>query len=141
MISQGEIVYIIKYQLPLYHDKCLFRPGDRLQHVCLMIMSYNCFIENLGAPWSSGAWGPGPNGPVVDPPLLLRLERTMNLLEGGKGGEGRMGERGWGGEGTEGGWGERVGRGRGGEREGGEREGGGERGRVGREERVGREGG
>ena len=34
---------------------------------------------------------------------LLRLERTMNLLEGGKGGKG--------------GWGERVGRGR---REGGE---------------------
>ena len=40
----------------------------------------------------------------------------MNLLEGGKGGEGRMGERGWGrregGEGTwgrEGGWGEREG--------------------------------
>ena len=30
---------------------------------------------------------------------LLRLERTMNLLEGGKGGEGRMGERGWGGDG------------------------------------------
>ena len=29
---------------------------------------------------------------------LLRLERTMNLLEGGKGGEGRMGERGWGGD-------------------------------------------
>ena len=47
---------------------------------------------------------------------LLRLERTMNLLEGGKGGWGREG-----GEGTEGGWGERVGRGRGGEREGGER--------------------
>ena len=45
---------------------------------------------------------------------LLRLERTMNLLEGGKGGEGRMGERGWGGDGG------RVGRGRGGEREGGE---------------------
>ena len=38
---------------------------------------------------------------------LLRLERTMNLLEGGKGGEGRVGEKGW--EGTEGGWGERVG--------------------------------
>ena len=50
---------------------------------------------------------------------LLRLERTMNLLEGGKGGWGREG-----GEGTEGGWGERVGRGRGGEREGGGREGG-----------------
>ena len=30
---------------------------------------------------------------------LLRLERTMNLLEGGKGGEGRVGERGWGGDG------------------------------------------
>ena len=29
---------------------------------------------------------------------LLRLERTMNLLERGKGGEGRMGERGWGGD-------------------------------------------
>ena len=53
---------------------------------------------------------------------LLRLERTMNLLEGGKGGEGRMGERGWGGDGG------RVGREGG---EGGEREGGG-RGRVGR---------
>ena len=36
----------------------------------------------------------------------------MNLLDGGKGGEGRMGERGWGGDGG------RVGRGRGGEREG-----------------------
>ena len=55
---------------------------------------------------------------------LLRLERTMNLLEGGKGGEGRMGERGWGGDGgrvgtwgRDGGWGER---GDGGEREGGE---------------------
>ena len=32
----------------------------------------------------------------------------MNLVEGGKGGDGRMGERGWGG--AEGGWGERVGR-------------------------------
>ena len=30
---------------------------------------------------------------------LLRLERTINLLEGGKGGEGRIGERGWGGDG------------------------------------------
>ena len=57
---------------------------------------------------------------------LLRLERTMNLLEGG---EGRMGERGWGGDGG------RVGRGRGGEREGGKR------GRVGERGRVGREGG
>ena len=49
----------------------------------------------------------------------------MNLLEGGKGGEGRMGERGWGEDGG------RVGR------EGGERGWGGdvgERGREGREE-------
>ena len=29
------------------------------------------FVENLGALWSSGAWGPGPNGPVVDPPLPI----------------------------------------------------------------------
>ena len=50
---------------------------------------------------------------------LLRLERTMNLLEGGKGGWGREG-----GEGTEGGWG----------REGGE-------GTWGREGGCGREGG
>ena len=48
---------------------------------------------------------------------LLRLERTMNLLEGGKGGEGKMGERGWGGDvwergmvGREGGWGRDGGR-------------------------------
>ena len=33
---------------------------------------------------------------------LLRLERTMNLLEGEKGGEGR---RGWGGDGGRVGWG------------------------------------
>ena len=50
---------------------CLFRPGDRLRPGCLMSMSYNVFTENLGAPWSSGAWGPGPNGPVVDPPLII----------------------------------------------------------------------
>ena len=56
----------------------------------------------------------------------------MNLLEGGKVGDGRMGERGWEGDGG------RVGRGRGGEREGGERgevggeREGGERGRVGK---------
>ena len=59
----------------------------------------------------------------------LRLERTMNLLEGGKGGEGRMGERAWGGEG-EGRGGEGEGRGgegregRGGEGRGGEGRGG-----------------
>ena len=63
-------------------------------------------------------------GLPIETRALLRLERTMNLLEGGKGGEGRVGERGWGGEGG------RVGRGRGREREGG-REGG----------RGGREGG
>ena len=45
----------------------------------------------------------------------------MNLLEGGNGEEGRMGERGWGGDGREGGGGD-VGREGGwGEREGGER--------------------
>ena len=49
---------------------------------------------------------------------LLRLERTMNLLEGGKGEEGRVG--GEGGDGTERGWGERGGEGTWGEREGGE---------------------
>ena len=38
---------------------------------------------------------------------LLRLERTMNLLEGGKGGKGGWGREG--GEGTEGGWGGDVG--------------------------------
>ena len=57
--------------------------------------------------------------PLLQNRALLRLERTMNLLEGGKGGEGRMGERGWGGDGG------RV------RREGGG--GVGERGRVGRE--------
>ena len=51
----------------------------------------------------------------------------MNLMEGGKRGEGRMGERGWGGDGgrvvdvgREGGWGGREGRGGGGEGRGGE---------------------
>ena len=29
------------------------------------------FVGNLGAPWSSGAWGLGPNGPVVNPPLAV----------------------------------------------------------------------
>ena len=33
---------------------------------------YNCF-KDLGAPWSSGARGPGPNGPVVNPPLYVLL--------------------------------------------------------------------
>ena len=55
---------------------------------------------------------------------LLRLERTMNLLEGGKGGELRREDGG-----------ERVGRGR---REGGERGWGGD---VGERGSVGREGG
>ena len=64
---------------------------------------------------------------------LLRLERTMNLLEGGKGGEGRVGERGWGGDGGrvgDRGWGGDVGE-RGRVRE---------RGRVGWGGRVGRGG-
>ena len=62
---------------------------------------------------------------------LLRLERTMNLLEGGKGGEGRVGRES--GEGIEGGWGEGVGRGCVG-REGGEGRGGEGRGGEGRGE-------
>ena len=33
------------------------------------------FVENLGAPWSSGAWGPGPNGPVVNTPLYTTHQR------------------------------------------------------------------
>ena len=47
---------------------------------------------------------------------LLRLERTMNLLEGGKGGGERVGrgrrERGWGGRVREGTWGREGGEGR-----------------------------
>ena len=27
------------------------------------------FVDNFGDPWSSGAWGPSPNDPVVDPQL------------------------------------------------------------------------
>ena len=35
-----------------------------------LIMPYNKIIQNLGAPWSSGPWGPGPIcGPVGNPPL------------------------------------------------------------------------
>ena len=60
---------------------------------------------------------------------LHRLESTMNLL---KGGEGRVGERGWGGDGG------RVGR-EGGEGTWGRERGGGERGRVGERRRVGAE--
>ena len=44
---------------------------------CLMIMSYTFFFDNVGAPWSSGAWGPGPNGPVVNPPLVTYLDEKI----------------------------------------------------------------
>ena len=54
---------------------------------------------------------------------LLRLERTMNLLEGGKGGEGKEG--GWGREGGEGTWGRAGGWGREGGEGGRRREGSG----------------
>ena len=73
---------------------------------------------------------------------LLRLERRMNLLEGGKGGDGGRVGRGRGGE-REGGEGRRgSGRGRreGGRERGREGEGGRERGRRGREGGVGRGG-
>ena len=72
---------------------------------------------------------------VIITRALLRLARTMNLVEGGKGGEGRMGERGLGGDGG------RVGRGREGERECGERGRLGERGWGEREGGEGRRGG
>ena len=47
-----------------------------------MIMSYNFCIDNSGSTWSSGAWGPGPNGPIVDPPLPTCSEgcRISDLL-------------------------------------------------------------
>ena len=47
-----------------------------------MIMLYNLVIEHVGAPWSSGAWGPGPNGPVVDPPLhsYLCMKNTKYIF-------------------------------------------------------------
>ena len=35
-----------------------------------MLCPKKLFVENLGAP---GARGPGPSGPVVDPPLPPRL--------------------------------------------------------------------
>ena len=41
------------------------------------------FAGNLGAPWSSGAWGPGPNGPAVNPPLgLHQTNATITSFEG-----------------------------------------------------------
>ena len=63
---------------------------------------------------------------TVETRALLRLERTMNLLEGGKGGEGRVGERGrvWerGRVGERGRLGSEVGEGRGEEGRGGGRD-------------------
>ena len=49
---------------------------------CLMIMSYTFFFENVGAPWSSGAWGPGPNGPVVNPPLATAIATKKHIIIG-----------------------------------------------------------
>ena len=42
---------------------------------------YILFVENVGAPWSSGAWGPGQNGPVVDPPLNAQLFVCCNYCK------------------------------------------------------------
>ena len=39
------------------------------------------FVENLGAPWSSGAWGPGPNGPVVNTPLIETMQEKVDAIE------------------------------------------------------------
>ena len=41
------------------------------------------FVENLGGPWSSGAWGPGPNGPVVDLPLMKDIRVVLINVENG----------------------------------------------------------
>ena len=35
------------------------------------------FVEHLGAPWSSGACDPGPNGPVVNPPLYTKKKSVI----------------------------------------------------------------
>ncbi len=43
---------------------------------CMLLCPKKMFVDNLGAPWSSGAWGPGPNGPVVNPPLFKGCKRT-----------------------------------------------------------------
>ena len=41
---------------------------------------YILFVDNLEEPWSSGAWGPGPNGPVVDPPLVMTRSNMAAVL-------------------------------------------------------------
>ena len=49
------------------------------------------FFEILGAPWSSGAWGPDPNGPVVDPPLnIICLYATYCKLANSRGSVGPL---------------------------------------------------
>ena len=37
----------------------------------------------MGAPWSSGAWGPGPNGPVVDPILRMDNREPLSRTDSG----------------------------------------------------------
>ena len=55
-----------------------------MQSVCLMIMSYKfVVVENLVAPWSSGAWDPGPNGPVVDPPQSMDNREHLSRTDSG----------------------------------------------------------
>ena len=77
-VLQGVIVYVIKYQLGLTVNVpwliCLFRPGDRLQPVWLMIISYTfCLLRICGPP---GARGPGARAPMT--PLLISHWVTLH---------------------------------------------------------------
>ena len=50
-----------------------YRPNDYVLYIL--------FVENLGGGWSSGAWDPGPNGPVVDPPLRVHVHNYYNKIQ------------------------------------------------------------
>ena len=116
-------------------SQLLYRCWDQssLHHLThIVIIDGNQFLDPVVWPVSGTVAGLAASIMVRLGMALLRLERTMNLLEGGEG-EGRLGERGWGGDGG------RVGRGCGGERGGWGREGGEGRGGEGREGK-GREG-
>ncbi len=56
--------------------------GPRVAYLLNDYVLYILFVENVGAPWSSGAWGPGPNGPVVDPPLIAAYCSSVTGLYG-----------------------------------------------------------
>ena len=54
-----------------------FRPGDRLQPVCLMSMSYNFFYLKFGGPLELGGLGPGR---VIFFLSMLRAWAVLNCL-------------------------------------------------------------